>query len=764
VIGDPLGPLALGRDRGRFFHRALAPAVMVAAALGPPGTAAEAADTAAETPRPRVGLVLGGGGARGAAHIGVLEVLERARVPVDCVAGTSMGALVAGAWAAGLSPQSMRRELAGADWADMFLDDPDYAERSMRSKWLAQHFLPGSETGIAAQGAVAPPGFVYGQKIKLFLNRLVHADHGERPIEQLPMPLSIVATDIANGERVVLRSGSLTRAMRASMAVPGLLAPLELDGRRLVDGGLVDNLPLREVRERCGAEVVIAVNVGSPPLPADRIGGLLGITAQMVALLTEQNVSASLATIRAADVLVKPDLEGITAADFQRHAEAADRGREAAEALLPRLQALSVPAEAYAAWRVRAGIAAQDKTAPAARVDEIEIAGLARGDTRVVQRWIRQQPGRALDTRTLQRDLLRAYGDGHYEQLDYALVRRGERNVLRILPVEKSWGPDYLRLALQLDSNLAQGSTYQLRAGYHKTWLNRLGGELLFVGEIGGSTGASAEWYQPLEGTQGLFADAGVMYRRERIDYFFGERRISRYLAGRSQFEAALGANIGRLGQVRAGWRTSRVQSRLETGRELGSADAPGLLDVRAEGWLLALDLDQRDRRFFPRQGWSLTAQLFANERDGAQGEWQRLGVEARGVWSLRDTVLATRLAWTGSPRGELPLAEAARLGGLLNLSGFASGQLVGDEVGYAQLRAERILGRAPLGLRGDLRLGVALEAGRVGQPYTRPLRDGWLHSLAVYLGGESPFGPAYLGLGWGNGGSFNAYLVIGNP
>ena len=173
----------------------------------------------------------------------------------------------------------------------MFRDDPGYEELNFRNKRLQQRFLPGSETGFAGGGAVALPGVVSGQKIKLFFNHLVRADTGERELQQLPLPVSIIATDIGTGERVVLRDGSLTLAMRASMSVPGLLAPLEYRGRKLVDGGLVDNVPIKEVRERCGADVVIAVNVGSPPLKPEQVLGLLSITTQMVALLTEQNVS-----------------------------------------------------------------------------------------------------------------------------------------------------------------------------------------------------------------------------------------------------------------------------------------------------------------------------------------------------------------------------------------------------------------------------------------------------------------------------------------
>ncbi len=706
--------------------------------------------------RPRVGLVLGGGGARGAAHIGVLEVLERERIPVDCVAGTSMGALVAGAWAAGLSPAEMRQQLAQADWGDMFQDNPDFAELNFRNKRLSQRFLPGSETGITEAGAVSPPGVVSGQKIKLFFNHLVRADTGERDLQSLPLPVSIVATDIGTGERVVLRDGSLTLAMRASMSVPGLLAPLNYRGRKLVDGGLVDNVPVREVRERCDAQVVIAVNVGSPPLPAEQVTGLLSVTTQMVALLTEQNVSASVALLNRDDIYIRPDLGPITAGDFERHAEAADRGRAAAEALLDRLRPLSVDEPAYAAWKRSVAVRANEVP----RIDEIEIAGLGRVNPDVVRRYLEQRDGTPLDTRRLNRDLLRAYGDGYYERVDYALTQAQGRTVLRLFPVEKSWGPDYLRLALRLDSNLSQGSTYLLRVGYQKTWLNALGGELLLVGELGSSTGASAEFYQPVDSAQRFFVSALAEYRRERNDYFFEEQRIAEYRSARSRLDLTAGINFSLLGQLRLGWRETQVTNRLDTGVDVFQALAGSAAERASGGWLATLDLEQADRLYFPRRGWSAQASYFESSRR----DYSRAGLELRAAWPWGSNVLAARLNWVGSPRGELPLSDAARLGGLLNLTGFASGQLIGDEVGYGHVRVERIIGRAPLGLRGDLRLGLALEAGRVAHPYTKQVRDGWLHSVAVYLGGETPVGPVFLGIGRGSGNSVNAYLVIGAP
>ena len=706
--------------------------------------------------RPKIGLVLGGGGARGAAHIGVLEVLERLRIPVDCVAGTSMGALVAGAWAAGLSPGQMRDALGRADWADMFQDNPDYADLNFRNKRLSQRFLPGSEIGITALGAVATPGVVAGQKIKLFLNQLVHADTGEREIQQLPMPVSIIATDIGTGARVVLREGSLTQAMRASMSVPGLMAPLLYQGRKLVDGGLVDNVPIGEVRERCGADVVIAVNVGSPLLAPEAVIGLLSVSAQMVALLTEQNVSASVATLKPQDIYIQPDLGSITAADFERHAGAAERGRAAAEGLVSRLQTLSVSPDQYSEWRSRMTVREKD----AARVDEIQIVGSQRVNAELIKRYVQQAVGAPLDTQALNRDLLRAYGDGHYEGVDYSLVRLRGRNLLRVMPVEKPWGPDYLRLALNLDSNLSQGSTYQLRAGYQKTWLNALGAEALFTATLGSATGVGAEIYQPLDAAQRYFVSAAADYRRERSDFFDGEQRVAEYRSVRSQLDLVAGINFSLVGQLRAGWRATHVSNVLETGSTLAGQVPQG----SSGGVLLSLDFDQLDRLYTPRSGWATRASFFSAARNGERPSYSRLGVEARAAWPLADYILGSRLSWTGSPQGQLPVIDAAKLGGFLNLSGYANGQLVGDSAVYAHLRGERIIGSLPLGLRGDMRFGVALEVGKVGHPFARQVREGWLNSLAVYLGGETPIGPVYLGLGQSSGGATNAYLFIGSP
>lgn len=736
--------------RRRAPRRILAGALAIlASAAAAQSTLADAQEAAA---RPRVGLVLGGGGARGAAHIGVLEVLERLRVPVDCVAGTSMGGLVAGAFAAGVSPREMREAMAGADWADMFQDNPEFFDMSYRNKRLSQSFLPGTELGVTPEGLAYAPGVVTGQKIKAFFNKLVHDDRGERLIEQLPLPLSIVATDIVSGSRVVMRDGSLTQAMRASMSVPGLMAPVERDGRKLVDGGLVDNVPIAEVRDRCKPDVVIAVNVGSPLLSSNQIGSLVSVTVQMVNILTEQNVTQSLATLKPTDIYIKPDLEGISSGAFDLNSDAADRGRSAAAGVSDRLARLSVSEAQYAQWLRRVDV----PEVPVQRIDAIEIGPLARVNPADVQRTISQKVGEPLDTDRLDRDLLRIFGEGYYERVDYALVREDGRNTLRVLPMEKSWGPNYLRLGISLESNLATGASYTVRAAYQRTWLNALGAELLAVAEIGNRTRLGVDYFQPVDGAQRYFVGASAGYERQSVYIFQDDDKLAELDVYKLAGQVLVGARVGTLGQVRLGWEEAAKRGGISIG-------PPKLadFDVHYGGWFAEMDLDHMDRIYLPRSGWAAQGRYF----DAPSQGYSRLDANLRGAVPRGEWITFGRASFAGSPKGTLPDWDAAKLGGFLNLSAFARDQLIGDDAIYAGLRIERIIGKMPLGIRGDIRVGTALEVGRMGTAYTETNLHGWQNSLGLYLGGETPIGAIFIGAAYSpSSGYSNVYFVLGTP
>ena len=720
-------------------------------ATKPANEPATAPASPSEPARPRIGLVLGGGGARGTAHVGVLEVLEQLRVPVDCVAGTSMGSLIAGAWLSGLGPQQMLKRLGEVDWRDLFNDDPARGETNYRERRLEQSYYPGLEAGTTPDGLRMARGLVGGQKIKLFFNSLVGADRAERSIGSLPLPLSIIATDIGNGDRVVFRDDAeLATAMRASMSVPAVLAPVAYRGRHLVDGGLVDNLPVAEVRERCKADVVIAVDVGSPLLKPEQVTGLGSITGQMVNILTEQNATASRALIRPGDVYIKPDLRGVTAADFDKFREGAARGHAAALAQADALRRLALPEPQYQAWAARLNVPPQ----PLPHIDEVQVAGLHNVNPEIVRKHLDVPVGQPLDTARLERGLARVYGEGDFESVDYALLGTRDRRILQVTPTEKSWGPNYVRFGIALDASNKENE-FALRLGYHRKWLNSFGGEWLSGAQVGELATVFTQFYQPLEARQRFFVQPAVGMSRENLNVYQDDRRLAQYELRNRVASLGFGVNAGTLGQLRL----ERTVRKTDASVETGFAALPSG-ETLLQGWQLVADFDQFNRAFFPSSGWLARATWF-KEKDAG---YDRLAVELRAAHSWNDYVLNARLSYTASTHGKLPLADAGAMGGFLNLSGYVRNQILADDIRYASLRAEKIIGRMPLGLNGDLRLGVALEAGNARNRYTETHLHGWQQAAAVYFGGETPVGPLFLGYGYARGGRSSLYLFIGLP
>lgn len=702
-----------------------------------------------ESAQIRTALVLGGGGARGAAHIGVLEVLEREHIPIDCIVGTSMGALVAGSYAAGLSPKAMRKKLAEADWTDMFLDGADYSQLSYRKKSVTKRYLSGTEIGVTKNGLQLQSGVIAGEKIKLFFNQLVAADLGEREIEHLAIPTAIVATDIGTGERVVFRRGSLTQAMRASMSVPGFMAPVEYEGRKLVDGGLVDNVPIEVARELCQANRVIVVNVGSPLKPANEIGSLLSVSSQMIGILTQQNVERSLATLTEQDIYMYPDLGDIKATDFARYADTAEIGRKTAEQHLTKLRDLSVSKAAYSEWRARK----KDKRDSKIVIDELTIVPLKHVHTEFVARQIRQQENAPLDRAQLEQDLIRIYGDGFYESVDYRIHTHDQKNILEIVAKEKNWSSDYVTFGFTIDSEYRQGSTFNLRSAYRDTWINSYGGEFFAAADIGSKPSLEVSFYQPLDTRHRYFIEP-VYYRdRETISLFSNDKKVAEYRLYSSYAELSVGSNIGIWGQTKIGWRDYHMK---------GDADISELalpnVDERYGGIIAELALDERNRLYFPSRGWSGGIQYF----DSNELNYSKISADLNVAYPLDDYVLAARSYYGTSIGGVLPFYDAVMLGGFLNMSGYASNQILADDVFYTHLRAERIIGRMPLGLNGDMRFGFGVEAANIDVNYTMTDEEDWLNSAVIYLGGETPLGPAYLGYGFTFSGDFNLYFQLG--
>ena len=702
---------------------------------------------------PRIGLVLGGGGARGAAHVGVLQKLQELRVPIDCVAGTSMGGLVAGAFSSGLSPADMQVALRQADWSDMFKDAASYADFTPRLKGFSQIYIPGSEAGVKNGSLQFPSAVLSGQKIKFFIDRLIRADLAPQRVESQQLPLALLTTDIVTGQRRAWRNGDLASLMRATMSVPGLMSPVKYEGLSLVDGGLVDNVPIAEVTDLCRPDVVIAINVGSPLLKAEDIDASpLSVTAQMINLLTEQNVTKSLSLLRPGiDIYIQPDLDGITAADFERSDDTIARGYAAASRAQNQLQSLALNASDYAVWLRR--MARSD--VPQFTLDAVETAGLDAEQTRLFAARMRNKAGVPLDAKALEEDLLYAYGEGRYSNLGYQLVRSGDKNILRLYPTEKPWGLNFLRSGLNFAWGSRDDARYNIRLAYQMTQLNRSGGELLLTGQLGSDNLVGVNWYQPLEAERPWFTETSALLGAQSMDLYQDGRAQARLKTVFTELNTGLGLNLGRHGILKSGLLLRNLNASTSIGSD---SRLPADRSINTRAWFALADLDRFNSPYFPTEGWR--ARLMQTQ----SSDYGKLDGSYSQALGFGTYVLTGRVAFTKASKGQLPISDAAVLGGVNNLSGLAFKQLLGSDMRYLGLRSEKIISQMPLGLRGDLRIGLSLEGGTMQRRYSETQASGLVRSTSVYLGGETVLGPVYLGLAKASGNAARIFLFLGNP
>src|SRR5262245_12414203 len=416
-------------------------------------------------PRPRVGLVLSGGGARGIAHIGVLQVLEELHVPVDCVSGTSMGSIIGGLYAYGLSPEELERFVTTVDWPYILQDYPDRTDLNIRRKQEEYDFLVQLRVGVRDGKIALPKGLIQGQNLGLVLDELALEAHDLASFDDLPIPFRCVATDLTDGSRVVFDRGDLPLAMRTSMALPGIFAPVERGESLLVDGFLVDNLPVDAARSM-GATRLIAVDIGTPPLRREQIQDLFGVTSQMLTLLLERRVKEAVESLGPEDLLLRPDLGTLTTPDFVRNRELIAMGKDWARSHAQELARFAVPPEEYERWRSR-----QRRTPkPLPVIAEIRIETTPAVSRGVVESNMRTKAGEPLDLLRLKKDLERIYGTDLFEKVRFRLLPQPDgRQILEIKADEKSWGPGYLRFSFDTSTDFDGAGAFSVGLNYTHT-------------------------------------------------------------------------------------------------------------------------------------------------------------------------------------------------------------------------------------------------------------------------------------------------------
>jgi NTE family protein len=721
-----------------------------------PGLAEEPKAPRTAKPRPRIGLVLSGGGARGAAHIGVLKVLEELRVPVDFIAGTSMGSIVGGSYASGNTVDQMQRDISTIKSADLATDAPPRQDVAYRRKQDDLENYIGPELGFRGGKLLLPKGVVTGVGLEAVLRDLAKVK-GSVDFDKLPIPFRACATDIETGKMTVFRSGDLAAVMRASMSVPGAIAPAEIDGKALVDGGLTRNLPVDVAREM-GADVVIAVNLGTPLMRRDQIDSLLGVTGQMINILTEQNVSASLASLGPGDILILPELGDYSSTDFDHMPDTVPIGEAAARKVADQLKRYSLSQEQYAAHRRRQMGA--EAAAPKV-IDEIRVEGLKLVNPAVIAENMGTQVGKPLDVKVLDADMRRIYGRGDFEHVGYRIIEEPGKRILVVDAVEKSWGPDYLRLGLGLSSETNGDSYFNVLASHRMTWINSLGAEWRNDAQLGQATRLSSEFYQPLTVHRYLFVAPMVEYVQYQQKIFEEDVPLAAYNTRYTTFGFDLGSQVTNFGELRIGVVGGPRTFTLGAGP---SSMAPPESNADIGAVRTRLRIDQLDSVKFPRSGYAATA-VVLNSRTGlgAHDNYTRWeGDLLTAVSSGDDTIQLAAKGGGTIGSDPLPAYDMFSLGGFLRLSGYRTGQFYGESLTFGRIVYYRKLTKAVL--TEGVYAGASFEAGRIGGPLVSGSPIDLQTSGSVFLASDTPLGPMYLGYGMGEDGNRTLYFFLGRP
>jgi len=709
--------------------------------------------TSAEEPvsRPRIGLVLSGGGALGAAHVGVLEVLEELQVPVDCVAGTSMGAIVGGLYAAGYAPSEMRSILLDIDWTDMLEDRPPRRRLPFRRKVDDLTFLSPFEMGFNRGRIQLPSALITGQKMDFLLQVLTIHTVGLATFDDLPTPFRAVATDLETGDEVVFASGDLGRVLRASMAVPGVFSPVEIDDRVLVDGGLVNNLPVNRVREM-GADIVIAVDVGEDLRTRDELQSLSRVAGQVVGMMVRSNVESQLAGV---DFLINPDMNGFGSTDFQKTEQMMPIGSVATRELAATLGELALD---DAAWQEHRSRRLLPELQRPAHVVGVQIASTSDAEPAEVLRRVTIRPGDPLDVHVLARDLERLYEIGDYEKVSFQLTAVDGGYLLTIDAIRKAWGPNVMRFGLNLMTDLEGQSSFNLLANYTMTRLNRLRGELKLAVQVGEEPMLRAEFYQPLESTGRWFVAPRVEHVVFRSSLLISPDEFGEFKVDLTAVGADLGLSLGRFGELRAGVLRGTGNARARLGTE-NLED----MEVNWGGWNFRAVLDQIDDPNFPREGYLAVGELFlARESMGSDFDYDRLGGGFLGATSRGRHTLLLSFEGGSALGSELPIWGEFDVGGLFRLSGYSAGSFSGRYLALAVASYYYRVADMPTGLTEGVFLGFSVEAGNVWQDKADISTSDLLWSGSLYAAVDTIVGPLYAAWALADDGTDTWYLFIG--
>jgi len=713
--------------------------------------------------RPSIGVVLSGGGARGYAHLGVLQVLEENRIPVDCIAGTSMGAVVGGLYASGMSAANLQQRLSQINLVDITFDVNERADLPQLLREDERSYVSNLSFGFDHGRFKLPVGLVQGNRFQALLQDLTSSIPGNLQFDRLPIPYRAIATDLRTGQMVVLDHGSLPQAIRASMALPGLFAPTEVEGRTLVDGGLVSNLPIETARGM-GANVIIAVDIGSPLRPLDALASPADVMQQMVGILIHQNVAQQRQQLRPGDTLIEPQLGSFSFMDFANASQAIAAGAAAARAALPKLLQYQLSPEQYAAYRA----AHMTPVSAPIKINHIEVKTRGLVPAQRISDYLQLKPGDVYDAQAVNKKLLEISAGGDFESVTQQLVSDGDEHNLVVNAREKSWGPNFLLFGLGLSSSSDDEGGFRLNIGYRRPWLTQSGLELRVDSVLGSDLlNFHTELRQPLSDSLGYYVAPYVMYQRRYFNYYDGDVKLTQYHMQSEQAGVDLGLPIAHLGDFRVGIAYAYASGTPTYNFPLDPSDGGGYAYNDFTGRQLTVRtrfvIDQLDDALFPRSGYftELRAErsLFAQTNSYAEVYGKALLAASLGRHTINASIEGGSDIDGNNPTNPLGFT----LGGFQHLSAYATDELAGNSMVYGQMTYMNQLATFDAAPIRGLYAGVSAEVGNVwsridGLP-SGPLK----RSITFFTAATSSFGPIYVGVAFAPSGRYNIYFQLGH-
>ena len=719
--------------------------------------------TALATPSAVV-VVLAGGGAKGFAHLAVLRQLERDRIPIARIVGTSMGAVVGGLYASGMSTDEIERMVGGLDPSKVALDQLNRLELPSRTRAYQQKYPVELEFGIKDGSVSFARGVSDGQRFLALLQTLTAHVPPNVHFNDLKIPFRAVATRYRDGEMKVFDQGALHLAIRASMAAPAVFAPVEVDGETYVDGGLVANLPI-EVALREGADVIVAsfLGAGAGEDKTEEASHALVVANRMLDILIRQNEKRNLALLRPGDVLVQPVVQDIGFADFNRATEIVQRGQQAVGLVQDRLAALSAAnaAQPLPVTTTRLSFDQREK-----RIVAIEAQGHKDVSESYIQAMLVPLLGQEFSAQQAERYMDELYTSGYFDLVSYTLEQqRGERYKLIVKVREKPYSPHFFKSTLGFSAEVDGITQFTAGFGYRRPWLTPSGLEFSLDARLGTQSELAARLYQPL--SRGWSVEAGASWDRNYLPLYrsaiFREEEGTQKLAYFNQtvqsVDAQLVYDFERKANIKLGITSSAIRRTFDTTTDLTDSQSSSTDLVKYKGIKTQFQIDQLDSLSFPTRGYFLGGSL----EQGISGSRYSGGrLTAKWAHSVGPHIVNLGLN-LAQDRVTLDCDNCRSpsqliLGGFQNMGAYRMGQLAGDQLAHLQTTYMYRLTDGGL-FKQKTYVGTVLEAGDAWYK-TDAMR--WRYSGTVFVAVDSKIGDIYLGAARGSGRSYNLFLQLG--